>query len=185
MKGCMEVEASSDLILKLDSAALPAACEEWAFMLAVLLIVFFVHCWLWRQLCVAQLTPPLRRERISGPLSEAGSVLEDCERNRQRGPRVTLQFRASGSAAGWSTVRASPGFVSGIPGARDDCLFQGLWPFGGKGHSQALRRWHRASAHHLADPGGLRPAGPGNLWMCQTVHKTPQCLGPQTFWGQA
>lgn len=173
------------MILKLDSAALPAACEEWAFMLAVLLIVFFVHCWLWRQLCVAQLTPPLRRERISGPLSKAGSVLEDRERNHQRGPRVTLQFRASGSAAGWSTVGASPGFVSGIPGARDGCLFQGLWPFGGKGHSQALRRWHRASAHHLADPGGLRPAGPGNLWMCQTVHKNPQCLGPQTFWGQA
>lgn len=176
MKGCMEVEASSDLILKLDSAALPAACEEWAFMLAVLLIVFFVHCWLWRQLCVAQLTPPCQRpaqcwRTVNGTVSVA--------------PRVTLQFRASGSAAGWSTVGASPGFVSGIPGARDDCLFQGLWPFGGKGHSQALRRWHRASAHHLADPGGLRPAGPGNLWMCQTVHKNPQCLGPQTFWGQA
>lgn len=49
----MEVEASSDLILKLDSAAVPAACEKWVFVLAVLLIVFFVHCWLWKQLCVA------------------------------------------------------------------------------------------------------------------------------------
>lgn len=132
MKGCMEVEASSGLILKLDSAALPAACEEWAFMLAVLLFVFFVHCWLWKQLCVAQLTPPLRRERMSGPLSEAGSVLEDCERNRQRGPRVTLQFRASGSAAGWSTVRASPGFVSGIPGAGMTAYSKGCGRLGKK-----------------------------------------------------
>lgn len=96
MKGCMEVEASSGLILKLDSAALPAAREEWAFMLAVLLIVFFVHCWLWRQLCVAQLTPPLRRERISGPLSKAGSVLEDRERNRQCGPACDAAVQGLG-----------------------------------------------------------------------------------------
>lgn len=77
----MEVEASSDLILKLGSAAVPAACEKWVFVLAVLLIVFFVHCWLWKQLCVAQLTPLLRRGNeqktpLKGQLGAGGARTE-------------------------------------------------------------------------------------------------------------